>query len=351
MCPPANLDDIARSVGPSGGGAETVRIKLLGSFSVSVGSRTINQDEWRLRKAASIVKLLALAPGHRLHREQIVDLLWPESGRSAASNNLRGALYALRRTLTTSPTEGPRYLVSEDESLMMCPGGELWVDVEAFEEAAATARRAREPVAYGVGIDLYAGELLPGDRYEEWAEGRREELRRLYLTLLIELAGLCEERGEHEATVEALRRVATEDPPQEEAHAGLMRLHALSERRIQALAQYEQLRSALSDKLGTGPSALTRRLYNEIATGRFPPSESSTAGAVEDSLDAGRHNLPAPRSSFVGRETKLRMVKRDLAMTTLLTLTGVGGCGKTRLALEVARELVGAYPDGVWLVE
>jgi two-component SAPR family response regulator len=87
------------------------------------------------------------------------------------------------------------------------------VDVEAFEEAATTARRSRDPAAYRLAIELYAGELLPGDRYEEWAEGRREVLRRLYLTLLIELAGLCEERGEHEAAVEALRRVATEDPP------------------------------------------------------------------------------------------------------------------------------------------
>jgi hypothetical protein len=61
--------------------------------------------------------------------------------------------------------------------------------------------------------------------------------------------------------------------------------------------------------------------------------------------------LPAPRSSFVGRERELIEIKRKLAMTRLLTLTGVGGSGKTRLALEVARDLVGAYPDGVWLVE
>lgn len=64
-----------------------------------------------------------------------------------------------------------------------------------------------------------------------------------------------------------------------------------------------------------------------------------------------RHNLPAQRSSFVGRERETLEVKRELAMTRLLTLTGVGGSGKTRLALEVARSLVGAYPDGVWLVE
>jgi DNA-binding SARP family transcriptional activator len=67
------------------------------------------------------------------------------------------------------------------------------VDVDAFEEAAVSARRSRDPDVYQVAFDLYAGELLPGDRYEEWAEGRREELRQLYLALLVELAGLYEQ--------------------------------------------------------------------------------------------------------------------------------------------------------------
>ena len=64
-----------------------------------------------------------------------------------------------------------------------------------------------------------------------------------------------------------------------------------------------------------------------------------------------RHNLPAARSSFVGRERDMLEVERELATTRLLTLTGAGGSGKTRLALEVARDLIEAYPGGVWLVE
>lgn len=223
------------------------------------------------------------------------------------------------------------------------------------EEAAATARRAREPAAYRLAIELYAGEPLPGDRYEEWTEGRREVLRRLYLALLVELGDLFEERDEPEAAVETLQRAATEESILEEAHAGLMRLYALSDRRAQALTQYERLRKTLSDRLGTEPSGSTHRLYDEIAAGRFPPNEPTApaveAPTVEEPLDAGSHNLPAPGSSFVGRETELRHLKRDLSMTRLLTLRGAGGCGKTRLALEVARQLVGAYPEGVWLVE
>jgi len=60
---------------------------------------------------------------------------------------------------------GSQYLVSEEKQLLLCPQGELWVDVDAFEEAAATARRARDPAAYRAALELYSGELLPGDRY------------------------------------------------------------------------------------------------------------------------------------------------------------------------------------------
>ena len=78
MCPPANLDDIPCSIDPSVRGSETVRVKLLGTFTISVGSRIISQDEWRPKKAANLIKLLVLAPGHRLHREQVMKALWPD---------------------------------------------------------------------------------------------------------------------------------------------------------------------------------------------------------------------------------------------------------------------------------
>ena len=88
---------------PQGGGApETLRIWLLGGFKVSVNSRSIEEGRWRLRNARSLLKLLALAPGHRLHREQAMDALWPDSGRKAASNNLRQTLHAARRALHPS---------------------------------------------------------------------------------------------------------------------------------------------------------------------------------------------------------------------------------------------------------
>ena len=327
---------------------KAVRVWLLGGFRVSVGSRTITQDAWRLRKAAALIKLLALAPGHRMHREQAMDLLWPDSGRRAASNNLRKTLHVTRRNLDSAAGAG--YLASEDESLVLCPGGELWVDVDAFEEAVATARRARDPGAYRAALELYSGELVPGDRYEEWAEGRRQELRHTWLSLHVELARAYEGRGEYEKGIELLQRTVLEEPTNEQLHVALMRLYALSERRGEALAQYGRLVEALSGQLNAQVSATTERLREEIAAGRFPPAQL-TVPPTEEQSDFGRHNLLASRTSFVGREHEMMEIKRHLTMTRLLTLAGAGGSGKTRLALEIARGLVGAYPDGVWLVE
>ena len=340
---------------PPTGELEAVRVELLGGFRVSVGARTIMEEEWRLRKAGSLVKLLALTRPHRLHREQILTLLWPDLDPERATNNLHRALYFARRMFEPAlGTVTSRYLIFQGELLTLCPDGLLWVDVEAFESAAAAARHSREVTAYRAGIDLYTGDLLPEDRYEPWAEDRRHELRNLYLALLAELAALYEEQEEPVPAIEALQKVITNERTHEEAHSRLMRLYATTGRRREALLQYQRLQKALFEDLGMEPDATSRRLREKILAGRFSRARSTLVSRPSEEpgrVDGEKHNLPNAPSSFVGREQELAEVKRALAMTGLLTLTGTGGCGKTRLALEVARDLVGVYPDGVWLVE
>ncbi|HYQ82990.1 MAG TPA: hypothetical protein VEP28_03105, partial [Rubrobacter sp.] len=157
-----------RSTEAPGGEPEVVRLWLLGAFEVSVGHRSIGEKEWRLKKAGSLLKLLALAPGHRLRREQAMELLWPGLDPGASANNLHYALHVARRTLEpAAPAKtASRYLTLQGELLALCPDGTLWVDVEAFERAADTARRGREPAAYRAAVELYVGDLLPEDRYE-----------------------------------------------------------------------------------------------------------------------------------------------------------------------------------------
>jgi DNA-binding SARP family transcriptional activator len=336
-----------------------MRIWLLGGFRAAVGSRAIGEGAWRLRKAASLLKLLALTAGHRLHREQAMDLLW--SGlKPEAANNLHYALHVARRALEPSaPTGGvSSYLHLRGEWLALCPEGQLWVDVEAFEEAAATARHALEPAAFRAAIDLYPGDLLPQDLYEPWVEERRVELREVLLWLLLELAGLYEERGQLGKAIEALGSVVAVDPSHEGASLGLMRLYAASGRRREALAQYQRLKGVLLRQFGAEPEVATSRLQEEIWADTFssagapsPYTRSPPDKRPPQEETDGRHNLPLARTSFVGCLGEVLEVKRLLAMTRLLTLTGAGGSGKTRLALKVARDLAGAYPEGIWLVE
>ena len=332
---------------------EPLRIRLLGGFRVSVGSRAIEEDEWRLNKVKSLIKLLALSPRHSLHREQVMEALWPDLSPTAAANNLRYSLHNARRTLEPVPTAFRCYLRLHDERLELHPVGPLWVDVEAFEDAVVEARRAHDPTFYEAAIGLYGGDLLPEDRYAAWAESPREKLRRTYLELLLALAELYKESGELGFAAEALRQVVASEPTQERAHEELMRLYSLSGQPLVALRQYELLRKILSRDLGTEPDAASQRLYEEILAGRFSSTKLTLVGQPrKETAGVTRRNVPSgARTRFVGRERELVEVKRALAMTRLLTLTGTCGSGKTRLALEVTKDLGETYPHGVWVVE
>ena len=307
----------------------------------------LGNERWRRRKAAHLVKLLALSPGHALHREQLIDLLWPELDPRAAVNSLHQALHVAREALGAD-ARAKWYLSLKEEVLRLGAKGALWIDVDAFQAAAVAARRSGEPAAYQDALGLYGGELLPEDRYAEWAFARRETLHQEHLQLLLELAAIQERRRDFRTAILTLKQVVEIDPAHEEGHAGLMRLHALSGRRQQALRQYAALRRVLDQELSVQPGPETERLYREILTDRFPGSKGQHSQPVRSRASG---NLPAALTSFVGRKRHLAEIKSLLAATRLVTLTGPGGCGKTRLALRAAGELALDFEDGVWLVE
>jgi non-specific serine/threonine protein kinase len=126
-----------------------------------------------------------------------------------------------------------------------------------------------------------------------------------------------------------------------------MELYVWSGRRSDALRQYEECVRVLKEDIGTSPQEKTTELYEAIKENRMPVAEFHP----RKSADARRNNLPRQLTSFIGREREIAEVKRLLSTIYLLTLTGSGGCGKTRLALQVAADLVEEYSNGVWLVE
>src|SRR5947209_1055614 len=157
-----------------------VTLQLLGGFDAAVDGDPVPEDACRLKKARELVKLLALAPGHRLHREQAMDLLWHDRGPDAAANNLNQAVHIARRALDASAID------VHDGMLRLAAD----VDVDRLEHAADDARRARTSSAYRAALGVYAGELLPENRYDDWASERREQLAALVEELSGELAAL-----------------------------------------------------------------------------------------------------------------------------------------------------------------
>jgi DNA-binding SARP family transcriptional activator len=229
------------------------RVRLLGRFSVEVDGRAVPAGAWRHRRGADLVKVLALTPGHRLRREQLMDLLWPDFPPEPASANLRKATYFARQALGSESSIRVQGGVVE-----LWPDGELIVDVEEFEAAAEHGDGA---------LPLYAGDLLPEDRYAEWSEPHRERLRHRFLELL-------RRSGQWERIVEI-------DRSDEDAHRQLMRRHLAAGNRQAALRQFAELRQALRVDLGLGPDRETVALYEKaLELGAEPPTPSERATAM-----------------------------------------------------------------------
>jgi len=346
-------------------------IHLLGGFRVSLNAQVLPEDAWRLQRAKTLVKLLALAPEHRLHREQALDLLWPNVDLKNPNNSLHQVLHAARSAIETMTAAASSYLQLQGEMLLLASEQPLWIDVEAFEATAAHARLSQNPDAYHAALALYTGDLLPEDRYEDWASPRRDLLRQTYLGLMLGLACLLEAQRAYREAIPCLETLLRLDPTNEDAHAAFMRLQVLTGHPQAALAHYQTFQRLLQQELDAAPQPSTQRLFQDIQAGRFPiadqrhlpaPGEHTPAmmslsrqeplGTYMPGAGAAHAtNLPIRVNSFVGRAHELAEITHLLKRFRLITITGVGGSGKTRLALQIANLMLQQFSDGVWLIE
>src|SRR4051812_12849625 len=154
-------------------------IHLLGRFGVVVDGPAVPADAWKRRQASSLVKLLALAPGRSLHRERVVDALWPGLAVVDAAPRLHKAAHYARRALGHDDA-----LVLRAETVSLMPHGDVLIDVARFLIAAEQALAVDDEQAAQTALRSYDGELLPGDLYEEWAEADRDLVRSRYQALL-----------------------------------------------------------------------------------------------------------------------------------------------------------------------
>lgn len=288
---------------------DNVRIEVLGRFRVVVGGREIAEGQWPARRARELVALLALADGHRLPRDWVIEQLWPHLDAEAGAANLRKAAHYARRTLG-----GPDAVVLRAGRVELFPGRAVSVDAATFLRDAESALRDSDSDACARAAAGYAGELLPDSPYETWTQ----EPRRLVHARLSEL---LRRGGQWERLLEI-------EPTDEGACRELMRAAIDTGRRHVAIRLYERLRVAIARELGTQPDTETRALYDQCTAG-----------------------MRAGEPVFVGREVELAQVAdllRSVAegRTSALLVRGPSGIGKSAFCRQVAAR---AYADG-WRV-
>ena len=267
-------------------------------------------------------------------REHLAALLWPESNRARAS--LRQALSLMASSL------GRFWFSSDREQVGFVPHKSLWVDVTAFETLTVGSCLG----ALEQAVQLYGGGFLdglyPGESsgFQEWQLERGRQLARRYLLALEELSRGHMGAGHLEKAVEYASAWVDADPFNEGAHRCLIRLFGGSGRRDLARCQYEKCLGLLDKELGVAPEPRTSALIQDIFSTAQP----------KPSLD---HSVMPPSAfPLVGRDGEMKSILSllDQGALRLLNIVGPGGIGKTRLAMEVTRQLEGGFRDGVFFI-
>ncbi|MFF2776034.1 ATP-binding protein [Streptomyces sp. NPDC058052] len=324
-----------------------LRLHLFGGFRAERDGGPALPGRWPRPSAQTLVKLLAVVPGHRLHRGQVQEICWPNASPQAAVGSLRVALHAARRALEPelAPRAASSYLVSDGTLLGLDPR-RVRIDADDAEALATAALAARTPSAAALegALASFGGELLPEDRYAPWAEQRRTELAALRLRVLLSLADCRLADGAYEEAAGAARRALAVAPAEEHAHRLLMTTLLEQGLRAQAVRQYEECRDALAEELGIAPGPETerlRRLAVHIPSGTVARTDSASGAVLPSVVRA------ATNGTLRGREELLRTVVATTDRPVVL-LAGEAGIGKTRLAAQAARELAASGAALLW---
>ena len=329
----------------------TLSIRTLGEIVVAIGT---NGPPIPF-EARTVQALLLYVACHRrpLGRDQLAELLWPERSQEQGRANLRVAIHRLRQHLDP-------YLLITRQTVALNPNAPVTLDVAHFEAHIAAGELA-------AATALYHGPFLAGfyldesPAYEQWALLERERLHVVALTAYQQLITQQSHGGQRDAAIATAQRLLQLDPYHEPIHRQLMRLLAQAGQRNAALAQYETCRHLLATELAVAPDEMTTALAEQIRTNDFRfgildfglPLPSAGAGNPKSKIPNPKStNLPPQSTPFIGRAAELAQIEQLLTNPDcrLLTLLGVGGVGKTRMALAAATQQGARFPDGICFV-
>ena len=304
------------------------------------------------RKATALLSYLAVTRS-RHHRETLATLLWPESGPEAAYSALRNVLWILRQTLLT------RLLRTDRSTIELVEDESLWVDVQRFRDLIAgcptsghTGTEAcsdcvpalEEAVALAAAPFMEGFMVSTADGFDDWQFAEREALQRELTETLDRLTSFYAGAEDWTAVTAHARRWLRADGLNEACYRRLMRGLAALGRRSEALRCYEECQRTLNHELGLPPEGATTELADLIRHAESEPKERPAAPR--------RTNLPAALTPFVGRTDVIARASRLLTedQARLVTLVGLGGIGKTSLAMQIGRQLQSRMEDGTFFV-
>ncbi|MGC9333699.1 MAG: tetratricopeptide repeat protein, partial [Anaerolineae bacterium] len=354
-------------------------ISLLGSFRVTLDGEPVT--DFVSDKVRALLAYLAVEADRPHRRERLAGMLWPDYPDRDARGSLHTALKDLRTVIGDRVAE-PRYLHVTRQTIQFNRDSDSWVDVAAFNTPLMASHVSPDTdpqviVQLEEAIAWYRGDFLegfcPADclPFEEWALSEQESLRRQAWEALERLVTWYEERGEVDRALRYARRQVNLDPLHESAHRHVMRLLALSGQRAAALKQYEICCQVLQAELDVGPDDKTTQLREQILSRGLTPSATAprpSRYAYVPSLPPDPGELPEPgdlppgsrlpfgrNALFTGRQRPLltlaRALLHDRDASTLITQTiqGMGGIGKTQLAVEFAYRYGRSFHGVHWL--
>ena len=339
------------------GGGARIRVGLLGDCRVTLGDAVLPVPGARLR---ALLVRLALAGGRAVEPSALVDAIWAEEPPSAPGPALQTLISRLRRALAPAePADGMVVQVPAGYRLAVTPAD---VDALRFEQLAIAGRESlRAGDSAGAVAVLTEALTVWGDHpgaapavIAPVAPAVATRLAQMSVEAVADLAEAESSLGRVEAATARLTELLAERPVHERAAALLMDALAAQGRQADALAVYERVRATLADDLGADPGTALRDRHLHLLRTDRPATAPDSSARAQTAGGSGRvraARLPAPLTSFVGRDDDLARIGTLLANGRLVTVVGPGGAGKTRLALEAVRRNGHEYRDGAWLVD
>lgn len=307
-----------------------LEVRLLGSFVVLLDGTPV---KFPTRTAESLLAYLVLNPDVAHRRERLAGLLWPDIDDSRARSNLRHTLFRLRKAI------GENFFESDKVTIKFDPGPQYILDAAQLELAEGETISSEDMARR---ISVYKGELLSGF-YDEWITLERERVQALFEHRMQDLLDQLVMEGKWREVREWGEFWIAHGFSPEPAYRSLMMAFAGLGDLSGVASVYQRCVDDLRSDLSVEPSAETNYLYKRLSRGEWIPKTLS---------DHPVHNLPTPPTPFVGRAEELREIKERLRdrECRMLTLVGIGGIGKSRLALQIAFDLVDEFKNGVFFI-